>query len=30
MFNVTLCNYVNSGKRVQNTGRAKFDVKELL
>ena len=28
-INFTFCNYVNSRRRVQNTGRAKFGVKEL-
>ena len=28
-INFTFCNYVNSRMRVQNTGRAKFGVKEL-
>ena len=29
-INFTFCNYVNSRGRVQNTGRAKFGVKELI
>ena len=30
VFNVTFCIYVNSRKRVQNTVRANFGVKELI
>ena len=29
-INLTFCNYVNSRGRVENTGRAKFGVKELI
>ena len=30
MFNAFFYNYVNSQKRMQNTGRGKFGVKELI
>ena len=29
-INFTFCNYINSRRRVQNTGKAKIGVKELM